>query len=429
MRAKERAVLVGIVVVVAAVVRIAFVSTGRVLSPLRADAGEYAQYAANLVTHGTYSLAQSVPPPPDSFRSPGYGLLLAACRLGGGQAWQTVAIALQVLLGTLTVLLCYRLARRSVGFAAALAAGALAALSPHLVVSSGFVLTECLTTFLVTCGLWLCLCASGAVRFACGAAVLGFAALCNEVYMFVPVVVAMAAWRQDRRRLWLALVIGLLPTVAWSLRNASTELARTGGQRAVASVSHGSYPGMVYGESKWFGYPYREDPEQPAMASSWAALWAVLGPRIAADPLRYARWYVLEKPIWLWSWPLVQGRDVCVYEVADSPYERQPVMQASHTLMRWLHLPVMLLAAITAVGGLRPSRRDGVPGQRALAAIVVLATLAYLPVIPDPRYLQPVRPLLFVLAAVGAEALVVRLFVNRRRVPAAASPPSALTDG
>lgn len=422
--------LVGITVVVAAVLRVAFVGMGRVLSPLRADAGEYAQYAKNLVDHGTYSLSATVPPPPDSFRSPGYALFLAACRWFCEEGWQTFAIGLQVLLGTLTVLLCYRLARRFVGFGAALAAAGLAALSPHLVVSSGFVLTECLTTFFVTCGLWLCLAATGVPRFAVGVVTLSFAALCNEVYVFVPLVVALSSWPRDRRRFWIALVLGLLPTAGWAVRNATTTLARTGGQRAVASVSHGSYPGMVFGQSRLFGYPYREDPQQPAMAASWSALWSVLGPRIAAEPLRYGRWYALEKPVWLWGWPLVQGRDVCVYEVANSPYERQPVMRATHTLMRWLHLPVMVLAAASVIGFLWRGPRDGGPGgRRALATIVMLATLAYVPVIPDPRYLQPVRPLLFVLAACGAQAIVVRVFGARRRAVAAPARPSALTDG
>jgi hypothetical protein len=100
---------------------------------------------------------------------------------------------------------------------------------------------------------------------------------------------------------------------------------------------------------------------------------------------------------------MVQGRDVLIYDVADSPYERQPVVQATHAAMRWLHLPVMLLAAATAVGVLARWQRADV-GRRAVAAAVVATTLAYVLVIPDPRYLQPVRPLVFVLAAVGMAA-------------------------
>lgn len=411
---------------VAAALRIGFVAMGRVVSPLRADAGQYAQYAANLVDHGTFSLATANPPAPDSFRSPGYPLFLAACRWLGGDGWPTLAIAAQVVLGTLTVLLCYHLARRFVGFGPAIAAASLCALSPHLVVSSAFVLTECVTTFVVTAGLWLCAGAAGTRRFVAGAALLGLATLCNEAYVFLPLVAAWSVWRVDRRRALLALAVGLLPFAAWTLRNQTTRLACTGSQRAVASVSHGSYPGMVFRDPQMFGFPYREDPEQPAMAGSWRSLWHVLGPRIAAEPLRYATWYALEKPIWLWSWPLVQGRDVCVYEVANSPYDNQPVVQATHVAMRWLHAPVMALAALAALVAAVRRRSEGEAfGRRALALVVVLATLAYVPVIPDPRYLQPVRPLVFAFAAIALQVVVARLGA---RAKAKAAPAAAAAD-
>jgi 4-amino-4-deoxy-L-arabinose transferase-like glycosyltransferase len=400
-RQAERAVLVGIVVAVAAALRWGFVATATVHKPLRADAGEYARYAANLAEHGVFSLAATVPPPPDSFRSPGYPFVLAVCRwLGGENGWYALAIGLQVALGTLTVLLCYRLARQLLGFGPALLAAAACAASPHLVVAPAYVLTECVTTFVVTAGLWITLGATSAVRRAAGAAVLGLAVLCNESLLFLPFVALAATWRNGRRAALACAAMALLPFAAWSVRNAAQPLARHGSERAVASVSHGSYPGMVFRDPRWFGYPYREDPAQPAMAASWGSLWAVLGPRTAAEPWRYAGWYLLEKPVWLWGWNLVQGRDVLVYEVANSPYERQPVMAASHALMRVLHAPLMLAAALTAVAAVLLRRR--VRWELwALGATAVVGTLAYLPVIPDPRYLQPVRPLLFVLAACG----------------------------
>jgi hypothetical protein len=129
-------------------------------------------------------------------------------------------------------------------------------------------------------------------------------------------------------------------------------------------ISHGSYPGMVYQSQQYFGFPYKEDPEQPEFGASWSNLWNVLAPRVQQDPLRYAKWYIIDKPVWLWSWPLVQGTDVYVYPVANSPYERQPVMAATHWLMRWLHLPVMLLAFAGAVVSILRRRPDpGAPIQ------------------------------------------------------------------
>lgn len=401
MRPAERAVLISIVVFVAAALRIAFVSTADVQSPLRVDAGQYAQYAHNMVEHGTYSLSKDPAPAPDSFRSPGYPLFLALCRLVGGEdGWYALARWLQVALSSLTVLVAFRLARQFTGFGPACASAVLVALSPHLVVSSAFVLTECLAAFVVTTGLWLLASAKGMRGSVLGALVLGFAPLCNETLVFLPLVAAVALWKRDRRRALTILAVALLPFVAWNVRNQTTELARKGSERATASISHGSYPGMVFEDPRYFGFPYREDPAQPEFGQSWSNLFEVLGPRVAAEPLTYAKWYLLDKPVWLWSWPLVQGNDVNVYPVGNSPYERQPVMAATHVAMRWLHVPVMLLAVAGAVVGLLRARRD--PGAHwapfALGAVAVLGTLAYLPVIPDPRYLQPFRPVLFVLA-------------------------------
>jgi 4-amino-4-deoxy-L-arabinose transferase-like glycosyltransferase len=399
MRRAERAVLVGIVVAVAIALRWGFVAMAHVPNPLRVDAGEYAQCASNLVQHGIYSTSTELPPLPDSFRSPGYPLFLAMCRVvGGAQHWMSVALALQVALGGLTVLLCYRLARAFLGFLPSLGAALLCALSPHLVVSGGYILTECWTTFALTAGLWLVsLAASRGIGHAVLAGlVLGFGVLCNETLVFVPFVVVFALWQTLGRARAITLLVGaMLPFAMWTVRNQSQTLARTSSERMTASISHGSYPGMVFQDPRLVGFPYREDPEQPAFGSSWQNLRTVLGTRIAADPWRYASWYLLEKPLWLWRWNLVQGNGVLVYDVSNNPYDSQVVVAATGWLMRWLHVPVMVLAALGAVWFGLHRRTAALP--RALALLAIFGTLAYLPVIPDPRYLQPFRPLLFVL--------------------------------
>ena len=54
--------------IVAAAVRVAFVCVAEIPSPLRVDAGEYAQYAHNLVEHGVYSMSKE--PAPLAGRTP-----------------------------------------------------------------------------------------------------------------------------------------------------------------------------------------------------------------------------------------------------------------------------------------------------------------------------------------------------------------------
>ncbi len=412
MRNAERGVLVGIVVAVGLALRLGFVLEAVVQHPLRADAGQYASYAKNLCEHGVFSLATTSPPAPDSFRSPGYPAVLAVCRgLFGEAGWQAGVVGLQVLLGALTVLLAYRIARACAGFAPALVAAALTALSPHLVVSTAYVLTECVTTFVVLLAVWLAVGATGRARLVTAALVAGGAVLCNEALVVLPFAIGLAMWRASRGRALAFVALALVPFVLWNVRNQVQPLAKSGSERVTASISHGSYPGMVFRDPRLVGFPYREDPEQPAFGANWQGLRTVLAARVAAEPWRYLSWYAVEKPLWLWRWSLVQGNDVNVYEVANSPYESQFVMQATHTLCWLLHVPVMLLGALTAVVALWRRRRENW-ALRALAGVALLGTLAYLPVIPDPRYLQPIRPLVFVLAAAGGAAAVA--FVARR---------------
>lgn len=420
MKPAERAVLVLIVVAIAIALRWGFVATSHQPNPLRADAGQYAQYAHNLVEHGVYSFAEREPPPPDSFRSPGFPVFAAVCRLCGGESWVRLLWGVQVALSGLTVLLGYLLARRFLDFWPSFTAAVLMALSPHLVTAPTFVLTECLTTFVLTLGLWLWLGSAGEKVFqprrVLGALVLGYASLCNEVLLFVPFVLGFVEWRAHGLRSALPLaVIALLPFCGWTVRNQTTELERVGSARATASISHGSYPGMVWENPRLRGFPYHEDPAQPEFGASWQGLYDVLSERVAAEPWRYASWYVFEKPVWLWGWEIVQGVDVYVYELANSPYDDQPVMRASYLLMKWLHWPVMILAAVGAVAlAWNPRRRFG-PEASAVGLVVVTATLAYLPVIPDPRYLQPFRPLVFVLTGAAAFGLVRALRGSTRR--------------
>lgn len=420
MRKAERAVLVGIVVAVGVALRWGFAASARIVNPLRADAGEYASYARNLVENGVYSLATDAPRP-DSFRSPGYPGFLALCRLCGGDAhWQAVAIGLQVLFGGVLVWLTYKIARSRLSFGYSLAASALVALSPHLVTCCGLILTEALTTFLMAAGFALLTRAHrgrNGMRAAATGALFGLVGLCNEALLFAPVLVTLVAWRRlGRARTVAFAVCALLPCASWMVRNATTRLARTGGERVVASISHGSYPGMIYQDPRLRGFPYREDPAQPAFGSSWSELGRVLGDRVAAEPLRYASWYLLEKPVWLWRYDLVQGVGVLPYEASNDPYERQPVVAASGALMHGLHLPIMLLGAVgVLVGVLRWRRAPGIDGI--LALVVVGGTLVYLPVIPDPRYLQPVRPLILVSAAATAAQVVHWLSALRRPRP------------
>ena len=92
------------------------ISTMEIFAPIRADAAEYVASAVNLHEHGIYSSDSSIPdgpPAPDSYRSPGYPLLLALIRATvGAERWYAAILVVQAVLGALLVPLTYLLARR-----------------------------------------------------------------------------------------------------------------------------------------------------------------------------------------------------------------------------------------------------------------------------------------------------------------------------
>lgn len=414
MKRSERAVLVVLVTAVALAIRIGFVATSAVDRPLRADAGQYARYAHNLVEHGTYSLADEVPPPPDAFRSPGYPAFVALARLAGGAHWYDVVRWLQVALGALLVPLTYWLARAALPSGPALLAAVCVALSPHLVAATGYVLGEALLAPVLTAAFWLlaraCRAPGGGAALAAGAA-FGCAALVNEALAPLPVLLALLARRRlGAARSALLLLAALLPVGAWTARNQCTDLVRTGGERVLTSLSHGSYPELFFATEEHRGFPYEEDPEQPEFGSSWGRFAEVMAARVAERPGRYVSWYLLEKPLWLWRWDLVQGQGFYVYPVAGSILDEQPVLAALCAAMRLLHAPFVGLALLGAGLALWRGRRGG--GDQALLRLPVLAllwcTAVYALFLPDPRYLVPLRPLQAVLAAAGLAALLPR---------------------
>src|SRR5262245_56747732 len=119
MKRAERAVLVALVTAVALGLRLAYVAHSHTEQPLRADAGQYARCAQNLLQHATCSVSTAVPPPPDALRSPGYPAFLAAVRSVAGDHWYEAVRFCQAVLGALCVPLAFWLARTLLRFALA----------------------------------------------------------------------------------------------------------------------------------------------------------------------------------------------------------------------------------------------------------------------------------------------------------------------
>lgn len=301
-----------------------------VVDPLRADAGQYAIYGYNLAAHGVFSgQYPAQQPQPDSYRSPGYPLLVAAAiALVGTGGYYPLLLAANALLGALTCGLVVLLGALCLPLWGAALAGLLLVFSPHHISLGNYVLSETLFGFTLTACLYLLargmLSRRATTLLGAGA----FAALAwatNPVFALLPVLVAAGAvWRQPALlRPMLIFVLPLAVAVGgWQVRTWLNVPAgaRTSQTRALDNFIIGSHP--------QFTAQYRANPRDPANSAnldiaavdgSWARYMERLGPRLAAEPGRYAAWYLLEKPRLLWDWDILVGQGgIYVYEVKAS---------------------------------------------------------------------------------------------------------------
>ena len=137
------------------------------------------------------------------------------------------------------------------------------------------------------------------------------------------------------------IVFSIFP-FAWTLRNHIEEPKNVKRpSRAISTLSHGAYPDFIYKDKKYKYYPYLEDPMQPAFGSNLKNFVQILAERVQEKPLRYIRWYLFEKPYYVWSWDNLQSQmgekrekgegDIYVYNVKTSLYYRVPLANLSES--------------------------------------------------------------------------------------------------
>lgn len=403
--------------------------------PVRADARDYVMYAYNLERYGIYSSLDTwqpdaPEPAPDAMRSPLYPLFLTLFldEPPTVDNLRTILLA-QALLGTLTVALVYALARTVLAAPFALAASALAALSPHLVTMAIYLLSETLLCFTLVLAL---LCAArwlrqGRPAFAIATGILlAAAALAHPLAQYFVVFAAgyllvvrdVPSARRTAALVVLGFAVGFGP---WVARNAVT-LGGSDPTLMLAALRAGAYPDLMYeNRPETYGYPYRADPGYAEAIKDPGATARAIAQAFRERPWEQARWYLFGKPALLYSWNNVEGQgDVYVYPTTRSPYTYLPVFEFTHALMRHLHGLLAVLMAVGAVLAWLPARWSRLPADAAFAARLISLLLAYhLAVMvvgfPLPRYSIALRPFLYIMALVPLAALLNRPMLERIR--------------
>lgn len=426
-----------LVVVLALVVRIAFLLGMDVQAHIAGDINDYVHYAWNLGQHGVYSSAAADPtqlPLADSFRPPGYPLFLLLCMwlAGFGSGWLAWAHALQILASATTVLLTMLLGRTWLKPGLSLLAGALLAVWPHHVVFASTLLSETLLGLCIVLALYLVTVAhhKRSVGWAAAAGIaFGYAALVNTLVALFPVLVAaLLLHSRERRKLAFAFLPSFLAIPVLWLAMAPTPPSETpnGLDRAAMNLIQGSWPQY---HLAWRTRMDNEVSQQIMdMISDEVALvlqdrpagLASMSDRFAHDPTRFIRWYTLEKPWLLWDWDIRLGwHGIHFLPTTSSPFESNPALRVLHASMRAAN-PIIFMLAILAVLFLLKTRLRG--HRTPLPAIITAGFTVYVTVLhallqAEPRYSIAYRPGQLLLASTALSLLPALLASRREQDP------------
>jgi 4-amino-4-deoxy-L-arabinose transferase-like glycosyltransferase len=389
--------------------RLEYQATTLVDTPLRADAGQYFRIAWNIVNHGVFSMdypGEAIPSP-DSYRGPGFPLLIASSLVLGGEGFYSHLMFTQAVLGALSVALTIALARIWLTPAYSIATGLLVAIWPHLIVMSGYVLTETLFGFTLMLGTYL-LCSAKKnekpYRYVLAGLVFAFSALVNPAILLFPVLVCAGLFFTTRKSAVIFLLCSLLLPTAWSIRGSMLETGRTTGGRLMENVLAGMEPDFDYGDSA-----QAKAAKTRIFAGLKSSRENSLGElnnivdRLVQEPAFYAKWYLVDKPQQFWQWSIVHGRgDIYVYPVVFSTYQTNSFYRAMASLCVGLNLPLMFAAfGFVLVFSTRAARGKLQDDDIPLAIVTVLfvyATVLHSILTPEPRYAIPFRPFEMLLA-------------------------------
>ncbi|MGL4424021.1 MAG: hypothetical protein ACRCZF_25425 [Gemmataceae bacterium] len=194
------------------------------------------------------------------FRTPVYPVMLAA--FGGTPGWKWVLLA-QALGGGLSTLFLMRIAiGLDLGRRAALIAGILYALHPAIIIFDAVPLTESLFNLLALAALALAARSNAVWQVALAGVLLGLCGLTRPLgLVFLPLMYAVLVSKPTRfRDMAVVTLLGVLPTVGWSLRN---EANGNGFRVTTVSDINSYYYGAAYVRMEQKGQDWARD--WPAM--------------------------------------------------------------------------------------------------------------------------------------------------------------------
>jgi 4-amino-4-deoxy-L-arabinose transferase-like glycosyltransferase len=401
--------------------RVQSVADSVVENPARADAGEYVLYAYNLKRFGVYSKSNTLatgaqtPPPPDAVRVPFYPLFIVPF-LSEPPTFADLRNVTygQMLLSLATVLALFCVARLVLPIWLAVAATALTAASPHLVTMNIYLLSETLFCFLLVVSMLFVVKSGQSTGWrdpALAGALLAAASLAHPMLLWFTLPLAafwLITWGwQAGHKKTIALLVGFgLAYGGWTARNLISLGTFGDSEKMLTALRSGVYAGLKYqNDPTTYGYPDHADPNYPATSKDLSTVLRAVAHGFNDAPLAQLQWYLIGKPIELWSWDnRAQGQgDVFIYPTPRTPYSYLPHFQVLHQVMKLTHWFWVLLMAAAVVAAWIPGAVVGMPkaavyGARVIAVLLLCHVAVMIAGFPLPRYSIPLQPFLYVMA-------------------------------
>ena len=411
-----RPLLFLLIVLGAAVLRAAYNSNTIILEPIRADAAYNLVYANNLLEDHTFSKDMSAEPVPDAYWAPGYPLFLAsiieASDLISADTYNLILLC-QLILGVGTVFLSYLVGVSFLPGYWPILPATLVAISPHLVSTGSYVLTETLFCFLLILSIYVLVGALGSNRsrnWLLAGLCFALTYLVNPVSLFLtPILAAVLGLHVLRKSdgadsvsISRNTLILMLPVIivfaAWSLRSVISVPAGqpTASDRLLTNLTIGLYPDY---HEKWRSSIL--EPEKNVVVpgrgvdESYHAFFAELISNVSREPMHMLAWYSLHKPALLWDWDIRTGfGDIYIYRVEQSLYHTSKPAIVSYSLMYAMHKWV-LVGAVLGLVFLFADRSKNAVVPAILYVTLIYVSLVYVITQSEPRYSIPLRPFLY----------------------------------
>lgn len=403
---------------------------------ISSDAAMYFAAAYNIYNFGIHSTEwppfsrENPPPEKRTTLRPGYPLFLILfityCQ--DLSQFVTQVAKFQAVLGAISVVLTFILARQFLSVAWAVIASVLTALSPHLIAVEHYILAESLYTLMTLVAALLVAYAwkksSKTPLFASGV-IFGLCNLIRGIALFMGPFVGLifffshSCWKRASKKiiqkniLWLLIGFFLVfalhkTTLIYITSGHATETPNTPWQHFIMGT---------YIDSVNITEPHFVDTQLERMFADKLYAFEVLGNRFIDKPVGYLYWYLWGKFVSMWKWDNLYNDDVYIYPMTKRGFRTNTFLHLIHTSMRWLHWPIVLLGLSTPLVLILSWRANCLKANMTTILIPLFVVFYYVAVLwlllPLPRYTIPTRPFIYILAS-SSIYLLISLLKNLR---------------